>query len=1080
MLRLRLIGLAVCLAATVVIYSFQAGKPVQAEPVNAAQAKSAAADAISNRPFGIDKRVPWTTSRFRGRPEPPLPYRAERMFPKINFKNPTVLTSAPGTDRFFVAEQAGKIFSLPNDQSAAAPDLFLNTQTLADRLAASEKQQLVLDAVYGMTFHPKFVENRYCYVCYVVRYQDTTRGQRPDGTRVVRLTVSNSNPPVADPESETLMFSWLQGGHNGGCLKFGPDGFLYISSGDGDGPYPPDSRLAGQDVSNVLSAILRIDVDHPQEGRPYTIPADNPFVSLNGARGEVWAYGLRNPWKMSFDRQMGDLWVGDVGWELWEMVYRVHKADNFGWSLYEGPQPVHTERPRGPTPIVPPTIAIPHTDGASVTGGFVYRGKKYPKLVGTYLFGDWETRRVWGTTIEGDQIGPRLEVVEPTVRVVDFAEDNDGELYLLDYDDGTIHAVVENNVPAEEHPFPRRLSETGIFESVSSQVPAAGVLSFAINAEQWSDGASGERFIGVPQDGAVRLYPGAKPIPGSMFTRAIEFPRDSVLVKTLALESSPVQPTARRRIETQILHFDGRDWRGYSYEWNDEQTDATLVESAGKSRTFALTDAAAPGGKRQQTWRYASRTECLRCHNPWSENALAFHIPQINRDRDFGGVTDNQIRTFRHIGLLEEPGDGTQPPAARQPPKSPETLPRYVDPRDSTADINQRGRTYLHVNCAHCHRNGGGGSAYCHLLFDLPLHETRSVGMRPTQGTFGIHDAKIIAPGDPFRSVLYFRMAKLGPGHMPHIGSGVVDQRGLDVIYDWIQQLPVRVDDQSLIVKLAALDESAAAARDAEELTQLRSQLARQVAAEKNRKDPLPEDEQEAEKRAAAELARRQAQRAVDRPRVLDELLANPSRAALLARNCQPGRLSETLRKAALETALKHADAAVRDLFETFLPEEQRVKRLGEIIKPGELLKLAGNLDQGRELFHKTAGVQCRNCHRIAGDGTELGPDLSQIGKKLNREKLLESVLEPSKNIEPQFVTWVIETIDGKVITGLLVRKDQAEIVVKDAQNKQHRFATSDIEEARPQQKSLMPELLLRELTAQQVADLLAYLESLK
>jgi hypothetical protein len=137
MSHLRLIGLAVCLAATVVICSFQPEHPVHAEP---AESQVEGGDANSNRPYGIDKRVPWMTSRFRGRPEPPLPYHAQRIFPKINFKNPTVLTGAPGTDRFFVAEQTGKIFSLPNDQSAAAPDLFLNTQVLADRLAAREKQ----------------------------------------------------------------------------------------------------------------------------------------------------------------------------------------------------------------------------------------------------------------------------------------------------------------------------------------------------------------------------------------------------------------------------------------------------------------------------------------------------------------------------------------------------------------------------------------------------------------------------------------------------------------------------------------------------------------------------------------------------------------------------------------------------------------------------------------------------------------------------------------------------------------------------------------------------------------------------
>src|SRR4029453_15915318 len=166
--------------------------------------------------------------------------------------------------------------------------------------------------------------------------------------------------------------------------------------------------------------ILRIDVRRSESGRPYAIPADNPFVNLKDARGETWAYGLRNPWKMSFDRRTGKLWVGDVGWELWELVYRVQKGDNFGWSIVEGSQTVHAERPRGPTPIVPPVVEIPHTEGASITGGYVYRGRKLPELNGAYIFGDWETRRVWAMNVASDKVGERYELIDPTVRIVDF------------------------------------------------------------------------------------------------------------------------------------------------------------------------------------------------------------------------------------------------------------------------------------------------------------------------------------------------------------------------------------------------------------------------------------------------------------------------------------------------------------------------------------------------------------------------------------------------------------------------------------------------------------------------------------
>lgn len=995
-------------------------------------------NAPDERPFGLTRRIPWVTSNVRGTPDPPLPFRPERVFPQISFKNPTVLTNAPGSDRFFVAEQSGKIFSFPADPACTSPDLFLDTSDLVARIREKEKDEVDLEAVYGLTFHPQFAENRYCYLCYVVHYKDGKRGQHPDGTRVVRLKVSQTDPPRCEPESEQVVITWLQGGHNGGCLKFGPDGFLYISSGDGGFAFPPDGRNAGQDVSNLLSAILRIDIDHPQRDRAYSIPADNPFVALTGARGEIWAYGLRNPWKMSFDRKSGELWVGDVGWELWELVYRVRRGDNYGWSLFEGRQPVHPERQRGPTPIVPPTVEIPHTDGASVTGGFVYRGKKFPELTGTYLFGDWETRRIWGVDADAKEVGPRREIVEASVRIVDFSEDQNGELFLLDYDVGSIHTLARNSQQTPQHRFPRRLSESGLFASVAEHRPAAGVLPFSINAPQWCDRATGERFIAVPGTLPISVHRDARPVPGSMFTRKVDYPAGTVLMKTLSLEMTEGHPETKQRVETQLLHFDGRDWRGYSYRWNDEQTDADLVDAEGQSRQLTINDPEAPGGHRQQTWNYSSRTDCLRCHTPWAEFALAFTTPQLNRDHDYAGVIDNQIRAFRHIGLWQDDESPSKPPAVGEKPtgpKPPDELPRYPNPFDRNADLAGRGRAYLHVHCAPCHRANGGGSAYVHLSDDVPIAEGKVLAVRPSQGTFGVPHAQIAAPGDPYRSMIYLRMAKLGAGHMPHIGSSVIDPAGLELIHEWIQRLPRQPDAPPPLERPAALDRLAKAPDDLS---------------------------------------------AADRQRFVDELLSTPSTAAMLARALRERAIADALRPIIIAAAAKHADAAVRDLFEPFVPEEQRTKRLGDLVRVDDILKLTGDISRGRQLFHKTAGIQCKNCHRIAGDGIELGPDLSQIGKKLDRARLFESILEPSKNIDPQFLTWVVETKSGKVLSGLVVRKDATEIVLKDAQNQTHRLSTDDVESSTPLQKSLMPELLVRDLTAQQVADLLAYLESLK
>ena len=249
---------------------------------------------------------------------------------------------------------------------------------------------------------------------------------------------------------------------------------------------------------------------------------------------------------MGFDRQTGDLWLGDVGWELWELVHYVERGGNYGWSIVEGPQPVHTDWPRGPTPILPAAIALPHSEAASVTGGYVYRGKRFPELVGAYIFGDWETHRVWAAHFETEQPrhkppGPpkllsRIELVEPTLRIVTFAEDHAGELYIVDYDNGTIHTLDRNDIAAGSQPFPVKLSETGVFDSVPDHKTAPGVYPFSIHAELWSDHANAERVIGLPGTSSIIWHRDGVPIPGTIMTRRLEFPKDAVLAKTLSIE----------------------------------------------------------------------------------------------------------------------------------------------------------------------------------------------------------------------------------------------------------------------------------------------------------------------------------------------------------------------------------------------------------------------------------------------------------------------------------------------------------------------------------------------------------------
>lgn len=955
---------------------------------------------------GIEQRVAWTTSRITGSPEKPLPYVAERAFPALTFKNCIDVTNAPGSDRLFVLEQGGKIFSFPNRPDVEAADLVVD---LAKEIKG-------LQATYAITFHPNFAKNRYCYVCSI-------RGTNvEDGSHISRYRVSETDPPTIDPASETTILTWFAGGHNGCALKFGLDGCLYISTGDGVGPNPPDANRNGQNVGNLLSAILRIDVDHADDGKNYRIPPDNPFVDLKGARGEIWAYGFRNPWRISVDRKTGDLWVGDVGWELWEMLDRVERGGNYGWSIMEGRQPTNPEWPRGPTPILEPTIDVPHSESSSITDGLTYYGSRLKELHGHHIYSDYDTGKFWAFRFENGKVVDHRELADTTHRVVGFGEDNDGEAYFLDHVAGTIHRLIPNPQEDRSATFPRKLSQTGLFTSIAKQTPSPGVLSYSINAEPWADHAVAERFIAIPDERSIPNF-----FPVKAVGAATTFPQDSVLVKTLSLDMQRGKPASRRRIETQILHFDGIDWQTYSYQWNDDQSDAVLLDAPGAERTFDIADANSAGGKRHQTWRFASRAECQRCHNKWSGFALGFIPAQLNKDHDYGGTVASQIDTLAHIKLIETA------PTQKQP--------RLANPRDASTDAEGRARAYLHANCSACHRQHAGGAVLSMMHYDLPLEKTNMIGMRPTQGTFGIHAAQVIAPGDPFRSVLLYRMSKLGGGRMPHIGSTEIDRAGVELLFDWVRQLPAEA------AKNTTGNEAAVKLRQDEA-----ADLARLTAAN--------------QPKAQAEL--------------VDRLLSSTSGAFLLLRSVDTGALPTSTAALAIEKANQHNDVSIRDLFERFLPADQRIKRLGSVVRPEQILSLSGDSARGQRVFFENAAVSCKNCHRIQKEGKEVGPELTTIGKKLTRAQLLESMLEPSKLIDPKYVTYVAELDDGRLLTGLLVSKDENEVVLKDAQDKLHRIPSKQIEQLVPQRQSLMPDLLLRDMTAQQVADLLAYLSSLK
>jgi putative heme-binding domain-containing protein len=323
-------------------------------------------------------------------------------------------------------------------------------------------------------------------------------------------------------------------------------------------------------------------------------------------------------------------------------------------------------------------------------------------------------------------------------------------------------------------------------------------------------------------------------------------------------------------------------------------------------------------------------------------------------------------------------------------------------------------------------------------------------------------------------------MAKLGRGRMPHIGSEVVDETGLRLIHDWIRQLPVRKDERLLVERLRALDEPANLAREKADRERNVKRFAGWLARSKGRTTASEADIRDAQAQWKRNITAAAKQRARERAETIKRILSSTSNSLLLAEALGKDRIPATVRAQVLEAARKLPDATVRDLFERFLPPEQRTKTLGSVIKAEQLLALKGDAERGRKLFFKSAALQCINCHRINGTGGTLGPDLSQIGKKATRAQILESLLEPSKKIEPQWVTYLLETTDGRVYTGLLRKRTDRRVVLQMVGDKEVSVPAAKVERLVPQAKSLMPELLLRDLTAEQAADLLDFLVSLK
>ena len=781
MRRLRALPVLVCLVFLPGFVGTSSSHTLATTPQKNSQQKQSAAqdDTLPKLPAAV-----WASSRIKGTPDPPYPYTTRQVFADLKFRQPTDMVRVPGTDRWVVNELRGVISSFNRTGNR-------DLQVSLDFKAAD----MPCKRLFGIVFHPEYPEVPTCFLAYAEELKSDT------GVKLARFNVTDPSVPIINPESEFELMRWSSHDHSGGSLHFGPDGNLYLPIGDGQRPNPPDPSATGQDITDLQSSVLRIDINvgegtDEDARRGYRIPADNPFVDIPSARGEIWAFGVRNPWKMCFHPTTGELWCGDVGWEMREMVHRIDKGANYGWSVMEGSQRVKPADEQYEIPITPPIVEYDHVVGRSITGGYFWNSPRLPDLKSAYIYGDWMTGRIWGVKHDGEKVTWQESIADTTLQIISFANDDDGDVLVVGYD-GTIHRLVPNPAASEKQlalngSFPEKLSETGLFQSVVDEVPAQGVLPYTINAHHWADGTYSRQWIGVVDQEQLELYSRSEWTTGDVKDN-VKFPHNTVIAKTVYYRGK----TGERRLETQILHRHHDDWNAYNYIWNEAQTDALLqdnvaieteievasslgdrgsarVDSDGSSEsdgslTTRPTDLASQWNT--QTWLHASRDQCMLCHI-WSVGTVhGFQLDQLNLNESSSA---NQLDRFESLGLFRTP-------VARPAPA--------VSPYDTDGDVERRARAYLDLNCAHCHRQNGGGTGTFELADEKPTGEIKLVGFPALQGDFGITDPKLIHVGDPSRSVLLYRLMKNGHGRMPQFGTNQIDSEGVSTIYQWIKSL---------------------------------------------------------------------------------------------------------------------------------------------------------------------------------------------------------------------------------------------------------------------------------------------------
>ncbi|HEY4283793.1 MAG TPA: PQQ-dependent sugar dehydrogenase, partial [Chthoniobacterales bacterium] len=714
-------------------------------------------------------------------------YTTENALGALTFNAPIAIAVPPGeTNRLFVVERGGTIQVVNNLNTTPTKSTFLNLPAILTAINGGTLAQSGEEGLLGLAFHSNYAQNRYFYITYSVNINEG--GTTKTIEHLARFQVMQNNANLADTTTHTPLISQLDeaDNHNGGDLHFGSDGYLYVSIGDEGGANDQfdNARFINKDF---FAAILRLDVDlkpgslaphaHSQNSTTYpsavhvgtyAIPPDNPFVgatSHNGftfntdtVRTEIWATGLRNPWRFSFDPPTGRMFIGDVGQDLWEEVDIGQAGGDYGWSYFEA---THTG-PRSPAPNgtthISPIYEYAHGSGNfqgnSIIGGVIYRGSKFNELFEQYIFCDYVSGRIWGLKQNGSTWSSSLLATDNSI-VSTGVDPRNGDVLFADIVEGMIKRLVRSGTSGSNPPA--LLSQTGAFSNLATLTPNAGIVAYEPNVSFWSDYAIKTRWFSIPNAASTVAFSR-----DGNWT----FPTGSIWMKHFELETSRGDPATRRRLETRFIVKTATGSYGITYKWRSDNSDADLVPEAGQDEVINII---ANGSPTTQTWHYPSWNECRTCHTAAAGHALSFNTRQLNRSNTYGGQAQNQIQYLSDNGYFSSRVAGVN------------NFPAFAQSNDASQSLEWRARSYFAVNCVQCHQPGGAAIGNWDAR---PTTPTDSANM--INGTLSDNrgDAanKFVVPNDITHSMALKRIQGNGVPRMPPLDSNEIDPNAVQLL----------------------------------------------------------------------------------------------------------------------------------------------------------------------------------------------------------------------------------------------------------------------------------------------------------